>query len=244
MYHASIKKVPATLLALLLTILLLAGAATAKQAEEEEESCDPEAVTLLPGSMCLPAGWELVEPDELPKAGSCGGPNEELGPPISHHTCLCDEEGPDGQAKCFSDPVEINMQANLGVKAKQSGGGTRTVISLLKLTTSNFVPGAYLEAGEVLITLSEVQGGVVSRIASRTATIVEAGQVEGGKEYQARVRFEFDNPLRGEYKVQAEITRSMKLEVNTSNPATGQTQPRPAIFESFSSSPAKRFRVP
>ena len=220
MHHASIKKVPATLLALLLTILLLAGAATAKQAEEEEESCDPRATVLIQSAVCLPAGWELVEPDEPPKGGSCGGPNEELGPPISHHTCLCDEEGPDGQAKCFSDPVEINLQANLEViKLLDPSLRTRRVFASLVVRFLDFKASGI--TGSVEFILSRLNPNGAIEVARQRGGIWLAGQHMG----MAGEYLRLDRPLApGEYQMKASGTVNVDVitRSDTGRPAIRQ----------------------
>ena len=217
MYHASIKKVPTTLLSLLLTILLLAGAATAKQAEEDEESCDPRATVLIQSAVCLPAGWELVEPDEPPKGRSCGGPNEELGPPIEHHTCLCDEEGPDGQAKCFSDPVEINLEANLRVEPKTLR--TRRVFASLVVSFLDFKARGI--TGSVEFTLSRLNPNGAIEVARQRGGIWDVGEHLGlAGEY-----LRLDRPLApGEYQMKASGTVNVDVitRSDTGRPAIRQ----------------------
>ena len=224
MYHTSIKKVPATLLALLLTILL-AGATTAKQAEEEEESC---GVEFSRSALCLRAGWELVEPDEIHKDGLCGGgPNEELGPPIEHHTCLCDEDGPDGQGKCPTDPVEINVRANLKVEKTIEESRTIGVFFISTVVVKNAVIRSINGTG--MVTVNRIlEGGVRQFVAGRnirtvTVNISETGLSTGT--FMESIRF--PEPLApGKYEVFVQGT--VQPEVKTRGPG-GATEYRRAI---------------
>ena len=217
----------------LLIALLLAEVSIAQ--ELEKDPCDKEAIMHLQGTVCLPVGWVLVEGPEKPEGRSCGGPNEELGPPIEHHVCLCDE-GSDGEFKC-SDPIEINVRTNLDVVKRVSpvDGTVREVHGILYMKVSRLFYNRVAGAAEFILR---------NRETGQTWTeIVEVG-LAFGRLIDVTAIFNFrDNPLPpGRYEMKATIPRELIVEARATQLISGSPQVTRFILTPLNEA-IKRFRV-